>query len=108
MSLQLLFTLILIIFLCIIIKNLPENFVNYLSVADNKDLYVRFLDYLHGEYQLPDAYRRGYFIYDIYGFPHYIHHKSDPYIINYNRFPNEFNYPGQIWHQPHNRKIIKI
>ena len=30
-----------------------EKFANYLSVADNRDLYVRYLDYLHGGYQIP-------------------------------------------------------
>jgi|TARA_X000000950_G_C13505953_1_gene493733 hypothetical protein len=108
MSVKLLISLGIIIILFLIIKKFPENFANYLSVVDNRDLYVRFLDYLHGGYQLPDAYRRGYIVLDRYGYPHYLDYRSDPYLLNLHRFPTNLNYQGHIWHQPHNRKIIKI
>ena len=83
-----------------------ENYVNYLSVADNRDLYMRYLDYLHGGYQIPTYQRMnmGYYIYDIYGFPHFVNYRSDPYIVSQN-FPN---FKGHYFHMPHDRKIIKI
>ena len=101
-------TLIFIGLLFLIIWNFSgrEKFANYLSVADNRDLYVRYLDYLHGGYQIP-TYKRmnmGYYIYDIYGFPHFVNYRSDPYILN----PNFPDFKGHYFHMPHDRKVIKI
>lgn len=101
-------TLIFIGFIFLIIWNFlgTERFANYLSVADNRDLYVRYLDYLHGGYQIP-TYKRmnmGYYIYDIYGFPHFVNYRSDPYILN----PHLQDFKGHYFHMPHDRKVIKI
>ena len=83
-----------------------EKFANYLSVADNRDLYVRYLDYLHGGYQIPTHRRMnmGYYIYDIYGFPHFVNYRSDPYFLN----PHFPDFKGHYFHMPHDRKVIKI
>lgn len=96
--------LLLLIFLCQNQKQ--ENFMNYLSVADNRDLYVRYLDYLHGGYQIPTQLRMnmGYYIYDIYGFPHFVNYDSDPYLIK-QMVPH---FKGHYFHMPHDRKIIKV
>ena len=103
-------TLLAILFLLLLIllyqNQKQESFMNYLSVADNRDLYMRYLDYLHGGYQIPTQLRMnmGYYIYDIYGFPHFINSYSDPYIMRQN-FPH---FKGHYFHMPHDRKIIKV
>jgi hypothetical protein len=109
MNLKIISVIIFLIALFIYLLLTKEKFTNYLSVADNRDLYVRFLDYLHGGYTIPEKYRRGYFIYDIYGFPHYVDYRADPYFFNINKNQNFMpSYQGFIWQQPHDRKIIKI
>jgi len=98
-----LFLLLLILFCQ---NRTQETFMNYLSVADNRDLYVRYLDYLHGGYQIPNQVRMnmGYYIYDIYGFPHFVNTYSDPYLMR----QNVPHFKGHYFHMPHDRKIIKV
>ena len=103
-------TIILLLFLLCLIWNCggkhKEKFMNFLSVADNRDLYVRYLDYLHGGYQIPTQYRMnmGYYIYDIYGVPHFVNYHSDPYLMS----QNVPHFKGHYFHMPHDRKIIKV
>lgn len=107
---KIILSLVFILFLLVLIKYFSstskEDFNNFLSVADNRDLYIRYLDYLHGGYQIPTHQRMnmGYYIYDIYGFPHFINYYSDPYLTRQN-MPD---FKGHYFHMPHDRKIIKL
>ena len=103
------FILSIVLFILLIIFNLrqkSEKFMNFLSVNDNRDLYVRYLDYLHGGHHIPTHHRMnmGYYIYDIYGFPHFINNYSNPYLMRQN-LPH---FKGYYFNMPHDRKIIKI
>jgi hypothetical protein len=102
-------TFIFILFTYLVIRQFKacklEKFLNYLTVADNRDLYMRFLDYIHGGYHIPEYIRnRGYYVYDIYGNPHYIDAYADPYLTD----PYFPDFKGHYFHMPHDRKVIRI
>ena len=93
-----------ILFVLVLIKYFSnkkkEAFTNFLSVADDRDLYVRYLDYLHEGYKM----NKEFVIYDIYGVPHLINKYSNPYIIS----QSNPNFKGHFFQMPHDLKIIKL
>ena len=86
-------TIIFILFILLLIINRKETFVNYLMIDnDNKDFYMRFIDYvLTGR-------KPNYFVYK----NHLVNNSVNPQIVN-NRYMGDY-----IWMNPHNRVLIPI
>ena len=101
-----------------IIKDKKENFINFdpqqhnlLVYHDNRDLYVRFMDYLHNNGRKDKR-----IIYDYMGNPIYLDYMSNPRVINPmflfdERITNntsKMNIDRFLWMNPSNEKLIVI
>jgi len=98
----LLLLVLILLFFCILPKQ--ERFTNYISLYDDKNFYMRFLDYIHGSHRIPNYKRKSLLVTDLRGNPHLIDNRSDPLIVN----PTNQNFKGFYWGMPHNRKVIRI
>ena len=98
-------SILIIILLLILVKKNKETFANYILVNEPvNNFYMRFIDFILNERNPKNDY---FVIHDKYGYPHLLHPKDDPRVVNPQFFFDEglrYDYP---WYNP-NQKLIPL
>ena len=98
-------SILIIILLLILVKKNKETFANYILVNEPvNNFYMRFIDFILNERNPKNDY---FVIQDKYGYPHLLHPKDDPRVVNPQFFFDEglrYDYP---WYNP-NQKLIPL